>query len=240
MTFAAPDLTDSHRLLEAIESLHNQPDVDALLSAVAEYGTAIIPADGIAIFRRAAGGWRPAVARAVYDESDVVCVEQAIELLAAEGWFQHVNRVDDLSQDRRWGQLPLPSSARTWRSLLIVASERQNHADTPVTLVWWSRRTGAFVDQADMAVLFARTARLAIHNVSTRDNLLQAVLARHRAGIAQGILMSRLGCSQDHAIAILKYRSQRTNRKLRTIADEIIRIGYLKPVPTKEERDRLR
>jgi hypothetical protein len=52
--------------------------------------------------------------------------------------------------------------------------------------------------------------------------------------------MSRLGCSQDHAIAILKYRSQRTNRKLRTIADEVIRIGYLKPVPTKEERDRLR
>jgi hypothetical protein len=171
--------------------------------------------------------------------TSLTSVWSAVELLATEGLFQHVNRADDLSKDQRWGQLPLPSSVRTWRSLLIVASERQNHADTAVTLVWWSRRMGAFADQADMAVLFARTARLAIHHVNARDNLVQAVLARHRAGLAQGILMSRLGCSQDHAIAILKYRSQRTNQKLRTIADEVIRIGDLKPAPTKQELDRL-
>ena len=62
---------------------------------------------------------------------------------------------------------------------------------------------------------------------------------KHRAGVAQGILMSRLGCSQDRAIAILKHRSQRTNRKLRIIADEVIRIGDPKPAPTHKERDRL-
>jgi hypothetical protein len=138
MTFAAPDLTDSHRLLEAIESLHNQPDVGALLSAVAEYGTAIIPADGIAIFTRAAGGWRAAVARAIYDESDVVCVEPAIELLAAEGWFQHVNRVDDLSQDRRWG--PAPSSQQ--RANLAVASHRCLGASKPCRYASHTRRGG--------------------------------------------------------------------------------------------------
>jgi hypothetical protein len=53
--------TYSHGILEAIEDLHNQPDVGTLLSAVADYGTTIIPADGIAIFKRTAGGWRPAV-----------------------------------------------------------------------------------------------------------------------------------------------------------------------------------
>jgi hypothetical protein len=103
--------------------MHNQPDVGALLSAVADYGTTIVPTDGIAILKRVAGGWRPAAIRAVDDVSDVVCMEQTVELLAAEGWFQHVNRVDDLSQDQRWDQLPLPSSVRTWQSLLIVASE---------------------------------------------------------------------------------------------------------------------
>ena len=80
---------------------------------------------------------------------------------------------------------------------------------------------------------------MAIQNVKTRDNLAQAVVARHRAGVAQGILMSRLGCSQDQTIAILKNRSQRTNRKLRVIADEVIRIGDLKPAPTDKERNRL-
>jgi hypothetical protein len=45
------------------------------------------------------------------------------------------------------------------------------------------------------------------------------------------MLLSRHGWSQDQAIAILKDRSQRTNRKLRIIADEVIRIGDLKPAP---------
>jgi hypothetical protein len=43
----------------------------------------------------------------------------------------------------------------------------------------------------------------------------------------------------DQAIAILKYRSQRTNRKLRIIADELIRIHDLEPAPTVKERNRL-
>jgi hypothetical protein len=101
------------------------------------------------------------------------------------------------------------------------------------------QRTGAFADHTRLAELFVRTAGVAIQNVKTRDNLAQAVVARHRAGVAQGILMSRLGCSQDQTIAILKNRSQRTNRKLRVIADEVIRIGDLKPAPTDKERNRL-
>jgi hypothetical protein len=101
----------------------------------------------------------------------------------------------------------------------LRASPRRHANDIPV----WSRRIGAFADQTDIAELFARTAGLAIHNVNTHNNLMQAVVARHRVGIAKGILMSRLGCSQDEAIALLKNRSQRTNRKLRIIAKEISR-----------------
>jgi hypothetical protein len=52
----APDLTYSHGILDAIEDLHSQPDVGVLLSAVADYGTTIIPADGIAIFKRGRRG----------------------------------------------------------------------------------------------------------------------------------------------------------------------------------------
>jgi hypothetical protein len=105
--------------------------------------------------------------------------------------------------------------------------------------MWWSRGSSAFEDQSDIAELFARSVGLAIHNVNARDNLAQAVVARHRVGLAQGILMSRFGCSPHEAIAILKDRSQRTNRKLRIIVDEVIRIGDLKPAPTDKERNRL-
>jgi hypothetical protein len=90
----APDLTYSCGILEAIEVMHNQPDVGTLLSAVADYGTTIIPTDGIAIFKRTASGWRPAFARAVYDESDVIGVELAVELLTAESWHHKGNLPD--------------------------------------------------------------------------------------------------------------------------------------------------
>jgi ANTAR domain len=117
-----------------------------------------------------------------------------------------------------------------------AVSASQRSCGGPRVVVTLERRLRS---QTDIAELFARNAGLAIHNANARDNLAQAVVARHRAGVAQGILMSRLGCTEDQAIAILKDRSQRTNRKLRLIADEIIRIGELEPAPTQKERDRI-
>jgi hypothetical protein len=236
ISVVAFDLTYAYALLEAIEIMHNQPDINTLLSAVAEHGTTIVSADGIAIIHKTAGRWRPMIIRETEDEPDVAGMDQVIELLAADGWLQQCRRVDDPGQ-HQWGGLPISSNLRAWQSLLIVPSEPRN--DHMPTLMWWSRRSGAFEGQMDIAELFARHAGLAIHNASARDNLTQAVVARHRAGVAQGILMSRLDCSQDQAIAILKDRSQRTNRKLRLIADEVIRIGDLEPTPTEKERDRI-
>ncbi|HEY6686575.1 MAG TPA: ANTAR domain-containing protein [Propionibacteriaceae bacterium] len=236
-TVAASDLSYAYALLKAIEIMHNQPDVERLLSAVADYGTKIISANGIVIIHRTSGRRRPVIIRDVMDEADVTEIHQVVESLAADRWLPQGKRVDDLGQDERWGALAISSNLQAWRSLLIVPSVPQN--DHAPTLMWWSHRSSAFKDQADIAELFARSAGLAIHNANARDNLAQAVIARHRVGVAQGILMSRLACSQDQAIAILKDRSQRTNRKLRLIAEEVIRIGDLEPAPTAKEHERV-
>ena len=233
----ASDLIYAYALLEAIEIMQSQPNVNTLLSVVADYGMTIISADGIAIIHRTSGRWRPVIVREIVDEPDVAGVHQVVQSLAADGWLQQYSRVDDLDQDGRWDGLFVSSNLQAWRSLLIVPSEPRN--DYAPTLMWWSHLSSAFEDQTDIAELFARTAGLAIHNVNARDNLAQAVRARHRVGLAQGILMSRHGCSQDQAIAILKERSQRTNRKLRLIADEVIRIGDLEPALTEMERIRI-
>jgi len=239
----ASDLIYAYALLEAIEIMQSQPNVNTLLSVVADYGMTIISADGIAIIHRTSGRWRPVIVREIVDEPDVAGVHQVVQSLAADGWLQQYRRVDDLDQDGPWDGLPVFSNLRAWRSLLIVPSEpRNDHAPTLMwpTLMWWSRESSAFEDQSDIAELFARSAGLAIYNVNARDNLAQAVIARHRVGLAQGILMSRLGCSRDQAIAILEDRSQRTNRKLPFIAEEVIRIGDLEPASTETERDRIR
>jgi hypothetical protein len=192
--------------------MHNQPDIATLLSTAAHVGTTIISADGIAIMNRTAGRWRSMIVREVGNEPDTGEVQR--------------------------GGLAVTSSLPTWQSLLIAPSEPRN--DHMPTLIWWSHRSGAFKDQAEIAELFARNAGVAIHNAGARDNLTQAVVARHRAGVAQGILMAQLRCSQEDAIAILKDRSQRTNRKLWRIADEIIRSGDLESAPTAKEREGIR
>jgi hypothetical protein len=152
ISIVAFDLTYAYTLLEAIEIMHNQPDVNTLLSAVAEYGTTIISADGIAIIHKTAGRWRPMIIRETEDEPDVAGMHQVIELLAADGGLQQCRWVDDLSQ-HQWSGLAISSNLRAWQSLLVMPSEPRN--DHLPTLMWWSRRRGAFEGQMDIAELFA-------------------------------------------------------------------------------------
>jgi AmiR/NasT family two-component response regulator len=70
--------------------------------------------------------------------------------------------------------------------------------------------------------------------VTERDNLNRPVAARHRVGLAQGILMTRRQLTADQAFTLLQRESQNTNVKLRTIAQTIIRTGDL-PVRAETE-----
>jgi hypothetical protein len=94
-------------------------------------------------------------------------VQRVVKLLAAKGWLQHFERVDDLGQDDRWAGLSVSSNSRTWRSLLIVPSERLRQADLLMTFVWWARRTGAFADQTRPRQTLRENSGLAIQNVKT-------------------------------------------------------------------------
>ena len=67
-----------------------------------------------------------------------------------------------------------------------------------------------------------------------RDNLNQAVAARHRVGLAQGILMTRRQLTADQAFALLKRQSQNSHVKLRAIAQTVIQTGDL-PVGAESE-----
>jgi hypothetical protein len=89
---AASDVTYAYALLEMIEIMHYQPDVETMLSAVADYGTKIISADGIAIIHRTSGRWRPVIIRDVVDEPDVTEIHQVVELLVADSWLQQGKR----------------------------------------------------------------------------------------------------------------------------------------------------
>jgi hypothetical protein len=86
----------------------------------------------------------------------------------------------------------------------------------------------------DVAEAFAHHATLVLGAVMERHNLNRAAAARHRVGLAQGILMTRRQLSADQAFALLKRESQNTHVKLRAIAQTVIQTGDL-PVGAESE-----
>ncbi|SFU08990.1 GAF domain-containing protein [Geodermatophilus amargosae] len=88
---------------------------------------------------------------------------------------------------------------------------------------------GAFDDAREVATTFASYAAVAVHNMhlyeSTRElaqNLDIAMRTRAVIEQAKGILMSQRRCDATEAFTLLAAASQRSNRKLRDIAQAIV------------------
>jgi GAF domain-containing protein len=80
-----------------------------------------------------------------------------------------------------------------------------------------------------LATVFARHAAAVLANAvsiadaeATNRNLVDALATRQVIGQAMGIIMARERCDSDRAFDVLRRASQRTNRKLREIAEEIV------------------
>ena len=84
-------------------------------------------------------------------------------------------------------------------------------------------------DQVETARLFAEQASVILANglaynssVTLNARLQEALLSRDLIGQAKGLIMAQEGCSGDEAFGRLRVISQRENRKLRTIAQELV------------------
>lgn len=84
-------------------------------------------------------------------------------------------------------------------------------------------------DDQELALAFAGHASVVLANAAafmTRDlvnhQLQEALASRDLIGQAKGILMARKGCSSDEAFDVLRRASQRVNRKLRDVAQDVV------------------
>jgi hypothetical protein len=94
-----------------------------------------------------------------------------------------------------------------------------------------------FASQADTSALNCMIHALVLEET---HQLRQALSSRAGIEQAKGMVMRELSCSPDHAFNVLKDMSSRTGRKVRDIAQEIIRPSAPPTAPSRPHRPELR
>jgi ANTAR domain len=219
---ASRDLAYTRALAAACQRMWAAPDVAALWRTVVDEAVALIAADGAAVVRHTERFWQTLAVRPSDAAPDDSATAAVIEMLFRRGLLQQPFSIDDPVEGASWDVVGR-------HALLVVriggAPRRA------VRLVWYATGPATLSPYADLAEVFARHASLVLEAVMERDNLNRAVAARHRVGLAQGILMTRRQLTADQAFTLLKRHSQNTHVKLRIVAQTVIQTGDL-PVGT--------
>jgi GAF domain-containing protein len=139
-----------------------------------------------------------------------------------------IYRIDDTAKDDRWRPFSEAAAAHGIRSTLSVPLVA-NHEGLGALNFYARTPKGFSEDDEDVAAQFAVQAAVVLANAQAywdahqlNENLSTAMQSRAVIEQAKGILMGAQGCSADEAFQILVRVSQRENRKLREIAEELV------------------
>ena len=213
-------------------ALASEVSVGATLQRVVDVARVIVPGchhAGVTVLRRgrpetpaATDEVSAEVDRVQYETGEGPCLSAILE--------QPTYRTGDLSAETRWPRFAGPAVERTG-VLSVLAYRLFTEGDTIGALNLYSRERDAFDDEAEaIGTILAAQAALAFARAREREQisgLEQAVASNRSIGMAIGILMAIRRIGQDEAFDLLRRVSQRTNRKLREIADEVVHTGQL-------------
>lgn len=137
-----------------------------------------------------------------------------------------VIRIDDLEVDPRWPRFAEAAVQHGVRSMLACRLATQR--DKLGALNLYATRPEAFTEESEaMAVGYAAHVSLALSALDRESNLRRAMASRELIGQAMGILMERHRITASQAFDVMVHASQRSNVKLRLIAEELVRTGSL-------------
>ncbi|SKB09076.1 GAF and ANTAR domain-containing protein [Aeromicrobium choanae] len=135
--------------------------------------------------------------------------------------------VPDTLSEARWPRWAEAVAALGLRSLISVRLSTRDRVLGSVNL--YSRRPRAFADgDRELAESLARRAAVTVSASLTARDLPAAMDSHVLMGQAQGIVMERFDLTSDEAFAVLLQHSQRTDTKLRSVAQQVVD-GY--PIP---------
>jgi GAF domain-containing protein len=234
-----PRPADAAEALERLGSLSlRELSMDSLLRTVADLTKSVMP-----------GNPEASVLLLVKDRPTTVVSTGALATDLDETQYEHgqgpclhaartgdVTEIPDTRADDRWPDYTPRAAERGNLSSLSIPLAIDQDARVSGALNIYARRIDAF-DEASRsaATRFAPYAAVATGNLyayqSARDmadNLQAALESRAVIDQAKGILIERYKVTADQAFQLLARVSMTTNRKLRDIADDLVRTGELR------------
>jgi GAF domain-containing protein len=137
-----------------------------------------------------------------------------------------VVRIDDVLTDERWPDFAEGAAQLGLRSMF--ACRLTTTRDVLGALNLYSTSAGAFDSGSEQLALgYATHVGLALSGIDKERNLRKAMDSREVIGQAMGILMERHRITASQAFDLMVHVSQRSNVKLRAIAEELVQTGNL-------------
>jgi GAF domain-containing protein len=158
--------------------------------------------------------------QAQYDTGEGPCLDAFRE--------QRVFRIESTAEVSRWPAFCALAAAHGIGSTISVPLTVRGESLGALNL--YAETAGAFTKgHEEMIQVFADQAAIALANAQVywdarhlSENLTQAIKSRETIDHAVGILMANGGLSPQDAFQLLVRASQRENRKLRDVAEEIV------------------
>jgi hypothetical protein len=217
--------------------LRGYTDLDEVLSDLAQACQRLVPhADHASTSRRERHGFVTIgatsdvplrVDRIQYELGHGPCVDAILT--------DNLFNAGDLRTDSRWPEFGRRAAEET--GILSMLSfrlffEDSDSADLLAGLNLYAAKPEAF-DEVDETILglVATHGALAISAAQQRrraDGVTAALQSNRDIGAALGVLMARLLITREQAFDLMRIASQRNNRKLRDIAEEVLETGTLR------------
>jgi GAF domain-containing protein len=223
------------RLLPAIReftsAILNPYDLPDLLQRLTHHATAVVGVDGAGIML--AGRREGRLGFVAASDDRVVEMEQVQDRIAAGPCYEaflasELGVVEDLRGVRRWPEYEQRALDLGLHSVLAVPMNAMGRTIGVVDLYRTEPGPWSAEDIGMAEILMAMGAGYVLHADQLRghqeltEQLHAALQSRDVIGQAKGILMARSGIDSNAAFERLREFSQRTNVKLRDVADQLV------------------
>jgi GAF domain-containing protein len=221
--------TLAHELSELARHLQAEDDVDAILDEVVRAAVQLVPGTDEGSIS-VVSGRRKVTSQSA--SSDLPAQVDALQGEVGQGpcmsaaYEQQTVRVPDMAHEQRWPDFARRASELGAASMLSF--QLYVEGDNLGALNLYSRTPNAFDDESEnVGLMFASHAAVAFADTRKLEQLQAGIDTRDLIGQAKGILMERYAIDAGQAFTLLTRISQRRQRKIRDLAEELTRSRHL-------------